>query len=282
MTPSSRIAVVTDSTSDIPPDLAAERGVTVVPLAVQVGDATYRDGDLTQAEFFDLMAASPKLPTTSQPSVGEMVEVYGAALETADEVVAVHVSSHLSGTFSVADRAAREFGGRVHVFDSLNLSWGLAFQVLEAAAAAAAGLSADAALARAASARDRVRLIVGLDSLDNLAKGGRIGAVSKFLGSLLDLKVLFTVVDGSFKPLKRVRGGKAALDATMAWVAEEMGPKREAAFAVLHAMSEERARSLAGSLHDAYRVAEMFVLPVGSVISTHTGTGWGIAFLPAE
>ncbi|TLM78916.1 MAG: DegV family protein [Actinobacteria bacterium] len=282
MTPSSRVAVVTDSTSDIPPDVASERGVTVVPLAVQVGDRTYRDGDLTQEEFFALMASSPKLPTTSQPSVGEMVEAYGSALEAADEVVALHISSKLSGTFSVAETAAREFGGRVHVFDSLNLSWGLAFQVLEAAAAAAAGASVDRVLAAAASARDRVGLIVGLDSLDNLAKGGRIGAVGKFLGSLLDLKVVFTVVDGAFKPLKRVRGGAAALDATLAWVAEQMGDRRDAAFAVLHAMSEPRARDLAAKLGDAYRASELFVLPVGSVISTHTGTGWGIALLPAE
>lgn len=281
-TASRKVAVVTDSTSDIPPALAAERGIQVVPLALQIGDKTYRDGDLSQAEFFRLMAAAPKLPTTSQPSVGEMVEAYGTALEDAEEVVAIHISSKLSGTIGSATKAAEEFAGRVHVFDSLNLSGGLAFQVLEAASAVASGATVEQVLARAASARDRVRMIVGVDKLDNLAKGGRIGAVSKFVGSLLDLKVLFTVVDGAFAPLKRSRGGQAALDYTLEWVAEQMGTARSGAFAVLHALSEDRANALAETLRAAYDATEMFVIPVGCVISTHTGTGWGVALLPAE
>ncbi|HSK47953.1 MAG TPA: DegV family protein, partial [Coriobacteriia bacterium] len=203
-------AIVTDSTSDISAELAAERGIDVVPLSVTIGDETMLDDTLTQTEFFERMASAPRLPTTSQPSVGAFVEVYERALAKAEEVLSIHISSKLSGTFDSATQAAAQFAGRVHVFDSRNLSWGLSLQVLEATAAAAQGLGVAATLERLESARDRTKLIVGLDSLDNHAKGGRIGKVSAFLGAMLDLKVTLTVDStGAFQPVARSRGEKA-------------------------------------------------------------------------
>ena len=173
--------MVTDSTADIDPAIALDRGIAVVPLSVSFGDETFTDGELSQQQFFDRMRGAAKLPTTSQPSIGLFAEAYERALEVADTVVSVHISSKLSGTISSARQAAEQFAGRVHVFDSLNLSWGLAWQVLEAADAAAEGAAPEAALERVALVRDRVRLIVGLDSLDNLARGGRIGRVERSL-----------------------------------------------------------------------------------------------------
>lgn len=275
-----RVAIVTDSTSDIPAHIALAEGIEIVPLTVTIDGESTPDGVLTQEEFFAKMRVAPRLPTTSQPPVGAFVEAYERALSAAGSVVSIHVSESLSGTIGSARQAAERFGGRVTVFDSRNLSWGLAFQVLEAARAAAEGLSATAVVERTAEVRDSVRLIVGLDSLDNLAKGGRIGRVSRFLGSMLDIKVLFQVIGGQFEPVKRVRGQAAALDATMRWVSEQMGGATSGAFAVLHALTEERAARLAESLRATYDASEMYVLPVGSVISTHTGTGWGVAFVP--
>lgn len=277
-----RVAVITDSTSDIPAPLAAECGLEVVPLTVTIDGDSFEDGSLTQEEFFARMKAAAKLPTTSQPAVGAFVDVYERALAKAEAVVSVHISSRLSGTIESARQAAERFGDRVHIFDSGNLSMGLGLQALEAARVAAEGASVQAVLAAAESARGRVRMIVGLDSLDNLAKGGRIGQVSRFLGSVLDLKVTFTVQEGEFVPLKRTRGQKAALQYTLEWVSEGMRGRSRAAFAVLHAMAEDRAMSLAESLRAAYDVTEMRVVPVGVVISAHTGSGWGVAFLPEE
>ena len=275
------LAVVADSTSDIAPEIAMEHGITVVPLTVMIGDESFTDGVLNQQQFFDRMNAAERLPTTSQPAVGAFAEVYSRALETADQVISVHISSKLSGTLESAYAAAEQFVGRVHVFDSLNLSWGCAWQVIEAARCAAEEIGPEAALQRIASVRDRVGLIVGVDALDNLAKGGRIGRVGAFLGSLLNLKVTFTVgPDGAFVPVARSRGEKAALEHTLAWVAEKMGSATSGRFAVGHALSRDRALWLADEIAKRFGVTEMVVYETGSVISTHTGTGWGVAVLP--
>lgn len=274
-------AVITDSTADIPEKMASDHGISVVPLSVSFEGATLLDGTIGKEEFFARMEGASELPKTSQPPVGLFVEAYERALREAEHVISLHISNRLSGTVESARRAAAEFSGRVHVFDSLNLSWGLAWQVLNAASAAAEGLSVEAALERLSSVRERVRLLVGLDSLDNLAKGGRIGKVSAFLGSLLNLKVTLTVdPHGEFVPLGRSRGEKAGLDYTLDWVARQMDGCRRGRFAVGHALSESRALRLAERIRELYEVEELVVYEAGSVISTHTGTGWGVALLP--
>jgi len=276
-------AVVTDSTADIAPTMAADRGIAVVPLSVSFGAETLIDGSLSQQEFFDRMSTSPQLPTTSQPAPGAFAEAYERALEKAEAVISVHISNRLSGTIESARQAAESFPGRVHVFDSLNLSWGLGWQVMEAARYSAETMGVDAALIRLARLRERVKLSVALDSLDNLARGGRIGKVSAFLGSMLNLKVTLTVdADGSFQPVARTRGEKAALDHTLAWVAEKMGEKKRGSFAVGYALHRERAEKLAERIRALYDVDELVLYEAGSVICAHTGTGWGIAVLPAE
>jgi len=278
-----QFAVVTDSTADIAPTMAAERGIVVVPLAVTIDGETLPDGAITQAEFFSRMAAAPALPTTSQPSVGAFTEVYGRALESARSVISVHISEKLSGTIESARAAAEEFAGKVHVLDSRNLSWGLAWQVMEAAAAAREGLSATDTLERLARTRERVKLIVGLDSLENLRKGGRIGAVSSLMGSLLNLKVTLTVdAEGAFAPLGRSRGEKAGLDYTLDWIGKQMGTTSRARFAVGHALAAERGQRLVESIKERWEVTELVIYEAGSVICAHTGTCWGVALLPED
>jgi DegV family protein with EDD domain len=277
------VAIVTDSTSDLPPGMAEQNGIVVVPLMVAIDGVTYHDGEMAPEEYFRRMGAAKELPSTSQPSVGDFVETYTRVLETAAEIVSIHISSKLSGTMDSALQAAEQFGGRVHVFDSLNLSGGLGMQVIEVARAAADGLSVAEVLKVAASARDRVRMIVGLDRLDNLAKGGRIGAVSAFMGGLLNLKVTLTVdSEGKFEPVARTRGNTAALDHTVEWVRGHMGERGRGKICVLHAQSEAKALALRDRLAALLDVTEMNVAEVGVVIATHTGTGWGVAVLPAE
>lgn len=274
-------AVITDSTADIAPEMAAARGITVVPLMVTIDEESFQDGVLTQQEFFDRMNAAPKLPTTSQPAIGSFVEAYTRALQTYEHVVSVHISEHLSGTIESARAAAEQFAGRVHVFDSRNLSWGLGWQVLDAASAASEGIGHDAALIRLTRLRDQVRMIVGFDSLDNLAKGGRIGRVGVFLGGMLNFKVTLTVdPNGEFQPVGRSRGDKAAFAHTLNWIAEKMGTSTRGRFAIGHALGLERAEAYAAALRERYDVSELVIYETGSAISTHTGTGWGIAVVP--
>lgn len=277
------VAIVTDSTSDLPPALVADLGITVVPLYVHFGDEVFQDGELSQPEFFDRMNAAPQLPTTSTPSAGAFEEAFERALSVADRVVSLNISSALSGTVDAARAGAERFGDRVHVHDALNLSWGLGWQVVRAARSARAGETLADVVAVAERTRDRVRMIVGIDKLDNLAKGGRIGAVSVFMGGLLDYKVTFTVdPEGKYEPLARSRGAKAAIRDTLAWVKREMGDATKGAFCVMHAMSADRAETMRRSLEAAYDVTEMFVVETGVVLATHTGTAWGIAFVPGE
>jgi DegV family protein with EDD domain len=256
----------------------------VVPLVTTFPDGVgFRDGELSQAEFFERMGRAKALPTTSQPAVGDFVAVYERLLETFPSVVSVHISSKLSGTMDSALQAAESFGGRVSVFDSLNLSTALGWQAIEAARNAAKGASAAEVIAAAERFRARVRHIVGVDKLDNLARGGRIGAVSAFLGGLLDLKVLFTVdPEGAFQPVTRVRGHKAAMRATLDFVSREMGEATKGRFFVAHALSPETAAYLRDAIAAAYETSELIIAETGVVISTHTGTGWGIGFVPGD
>lgn len=278
-----KFTVITDSTADIAPAIASERGIEVVPLAVTIDGETLPDGVLTQEEFFARMSKAPELPTTSQPSVGAFTEAYERALERAENVLSVHISNRLSGTVESARQAAEKFGDRVHVFDSLNLSWGLGWQVLDAAQSAAEGLDVAQALGRLEEARRRTKLLVGLDSLHNLAKGGRIGKVSAFLGSMLDLKVTLTVDDdGAFQPVARSRGEKAALKHTLEWVATQMGGATRGSFAIGYAMKRERAAWLREQIEQRFEIAEMVEYAAGSVICAHTGTGWGVAVRPHD
>ena len=282
MTHPRSVAIVTDSTADIPAEMAAAEGITVVRLVTTFPDgACFRDGDLSQAEFFERMERSRTLPTTSQPPVGDFTAVYEGLLEHFAHVVSIHVSNRLSGTIDSARAAAEAFEGRVSVFDSLNLSTALGWQVLEAARFAAAGATAADVLAAAERVRSRVRHIIGIDKLDNLARGGRIGALSAFMGGLLNLKVLFTVdSDGAFQPVTRARGHNSAMRATLAFVKQGMGDCTHGRFFVAHAMSPEIAAYLRDAIAATYEAPELRIVETGVVIATHTGSGWGISFVP--
>jgi DegV family protein with EDD domain len=279
-----RVGIVTDSTADIPAAMAQAEGVEIVRLVTTFPDGTsFRDGDLTQEEFFRRMGRAKALPTTSQPPVGDFETVYERLLGTCSHVVSIHVSHRLSGTIEAARQAAEKFGERVRVVDSLNLSWGLGWAVVCAARRAALGAAVEDVVATAERVRDSARLVVGLDKLDNLARGGRIGAVSAFLGGLLDVKVVFTVdPQGGFEPVARVRGRKAALRETLEFVRREMGGATSGVFCVAHALSAGTAVELRDALASTYQAREMLLVETGVVIATHTGTGWGIAFVPGE
>lgn len=277
MTISRDVRVVTDSTADVPRHLVESLDIGVVPLSVSIGDHTFRDGDMTMDEFFRRMNASRDLPTTSQPSVGAFLEVFEERLERHREIVCVTVSNRLSGTNESAREAAKRIGDRVHVFDSLNLSWGEGYQVVRAARAAAEGAALPQVLSRLEAVRAKNHMIVGLDSLHNLAKGGRIGKVSAFLGGMLNVRVLLGVdAEGTLEPVYRGRGAKAALQATLDWAAEHVDSARPAAFGVLHAQSAERAAWLEEAVRARFTVAELEVIETGPAIATHTGTGWGL------
>lgn len=277
-----RFAVVTDSAADLPSSRAAELGVHVVPLPVTIGTETFDDGALSQAELFErIRDADTATVGTSQPSPGTLANVYERALQDADEVIALHISSQLSGTCDLARTVSRQFDGRVHVFDSRNLSWGLGWQVVEAAETAAEGLTVAEALSRLERARDECKIVVTLDSLERLNRSGRIGSVATYVGALLNIKVSVAVnSSGAFVPVRGNRGDRAASGSMLAWMTPHMHGARGGRFAVGHALAPERAAALAEAIRDRWEVDELVMYEAGSAISVHAGTIWGVAFRP--
>jgi len=278
-----QVCIITDSTADIPREIAEELGISVVPLSVTVGGETFIDGELSMEEFFARMAAAKELPTTSQPSVGAFVQAFEDGLARCRDVVCVNISGRLSGTIESAREAARLLGERVHVFDTLTLSWAEGYQAVLAARAAASGGSFEDVKRVLEKARGKVHMVVGLDTLENLAKGGRIGRVSALVGGMLNIKVLLTVgADGSFEPVTRARGAKAAMQASVDWLAEKIDVRKRAAFGVLHAASLDKAEWLEAAVRARFNVAELAVMETGPVIGTHTGTGWALTGFELE
>lgn len=202
------VRIVTDSTCDLPVQLVKERGVIVVPLKVRFGDFEYQDGVNIDADrFFQLLMSSQKFPTTSQPSVGEFLQVYKELTDQGHQILSIHISAKLSGTYNSAVQAKNTLEARdnVEVFDSAHASLSQGLMVLEAARLAAEGQSRQDILKTLEQSRDKFHCFGVMDTLEYLQKGGRIGKAQAFLGSLLNIKPILAIKEGVVHPVERVR-----------------------------------------------------------------------------
>lgn len=279
-----KIKVITDSTSDLSRETAARYGIEIVPLSVQINGQSRLDGvDITPGQFYPMLAAAESLPTTSQPSPLDFIRVFEHWANQGYHVISLHLSRGLSSTVDTARMAAEHVGpDRVTVVDSGFLSWGLAFQVIEAATAAAAGLSVKDVVDRARSVRDRMELLFSLDTLHYLEKGGRIGKVSALLGSVLHIKPLIRVENGIYVPFGKVRSQAQALERFVQFMRDTVG-SRPIRVAVGHGLAAEAAQKLMAMIARSFQVVgEITLFEVGPVIGVHTGPGTvGVAFYPA-
>lgn len=278
-----KIKVITDSTSDLGREASARYGIEIVPLTVHMDGRSYLDGvDITPDQFYPMLAEAPSLPKTSQPSPADFIRVYEDWAEQGYHVVSLHLSRGLSSTVDTARMAAEHLGvDRVSVVDSGFLSWGLAFQVVEAAVAAAEGLSVRDVIDRARYVRDRLELLFSLDTLHYLEKGGRIGKVSALLGSLLHIKPLIRVENGVYVPFGKVRSQAQALERFVQFMKDAVGT-RPVRVAVGHGHGLAAAKKLKEMIQRSMAVSGDIVLfEVGPVIGVHTGPGTvGVAFYP--
>jgi DegV family protein with EDD domain len=271
----SRVAVVTDSTAYLPPGMAHEYGVTVVPLRVTIGTRTGTDGiDVSPAEV--TRALRGRVPvTTSRPSPAEFAAAYRQVLDSgASNIVSVHLSAALSGTWESAVLAAQDFGyGVVRVVDSRSTVMALGFAVLSAARAARAGAVAADVQNAAVSTVDSTRTFFYVDTLEYLRRGGRIGAGAALLATSLSVKPLLHVLDGHIVPLEKVRtASKAIARLVQLTVAEARGGPVD--LAVHHLAAPSRAAEVAAQLRaevPQYRV--LHTSEVGAVIGAHIGPG---------
>lgn len=270
-----KVALVTDSTADLPKPLRERLGVRVVPLYVNLGGRIYRDWEeITPEEIFKKVREGEAFPTTSQPSPEDFQRAYQEALEEADHVLSIHISAKLSGTVQSALLAAQNYPGRITVFDSQAGSLGIGMMVLRAHEL----LSQGHALEEVLSELDRIRkdhfVRFSVATLEFLKRGGRIGGAQAFLGTLLGIKPILTLKEGRAEAAGRARGERKAREEILkdfkAW---GQGRRSIRAF-FLYSAEENAVRELREMvLASGLPVEEALVSELGAVIASHTGPG---------
>ena len=272
---SDRIAIVTDSTADIPPELVQKYGIHVVPLILILGTKTWRDGvDIDSAAFYQLLQTSKDFPSTSQPSVTDFTELFAGLAREFDGIAAILVSDELSGTLNSAQTAAANLPDvPIEVIDSRAVSMQLGYVVLSAARAAASGgdLQAVAGAARALVGKTRILFVV--DTLEYLHRGGRIGGAARFIGSALNLKPVLEIRDGMVSPLCRVRTKRKALDRALELLGEQVTAADNLHLSVVHVAALEEAMRFRAELEERFEAVEFIESECGPVIGAHVGPG---------
>jgi DegV family protein with EDD domain len=266
------VAVVTDSTPYLPPDLVERHGIHQVSLYVGwdgelLPEHEYADLDAFYARLRD----SPKLPATSQPSVGDFLAVYEPLLRSGHEIVSIHLAAGLSGTCESAREAARTAGGRIEVIDARTGAGGLGCLVLAAAEAAERGDDADAVIATVRGARERLDMWFCLDTLEYLRRGGRIGAAQALVGSALQVKPILTF-GTEIAPVGRVRTKRRALERMVAYL-HELHDRGAGEWIVQHAQSSADADGLVAAGTEIFGTPPRFCTQVGPVLGAHLGAG---------
>jgi DegV family protein with EDD domain len=271
-----KIALVTDSACDIPYEMARNHQINVVPnILVIEGKSVEDDEKFSRQKFYEELPDMVTFPTTSTASAGRYQALYQNLLDSGfEQIVSIHVSHHLSGIFNAASTAAQSFAGQVHVVDSLQVTLGLGFQVLEAAEAIADGASLDSVLALLNQIQGRVRLIAMLDTLEYIRRSGRVSWARASLGTLLNLKPFIEVKDGlaiSLGEVRTRRKGIARLEKLM----QTARPLKR--FALLHTNAEDDARQILEA-YAPQMATQPLLVNVTTVIGAHVGPN-GLGFV---
>ena len=276
------VAIVTDSTADLPPQLAASRSITVVPLTLNFEGKTLLDGvDIQPDEFYRRLPSAATHPTTSQPSPGRFAQTYSALLADHEAIVSIHISEKLSGTYASARQAAEMTDPkRVRVVDSEVVSMSLGLLALTASSLASNGADAEAIEAKMLDMRPHVQTYFSVATLEFLRRGGRIGRANALLGSVLQVKPVLCIRDGLVTPLERVRTFERALNRIVE-LTREVDRGHGVCVIVGHADAEADAERIARELDP---IAEtLMIQPLGPVVGAHAGPGVvGVGCYPAE
>jgi len=271
----SNIKIVTDSTAYLPPDLIAKYDIQVVPARIHFGTVSYMEGvNITNEQFWRRLSHASKLPTTSQPSMGDLFEVYSELARRGHPILSIHVSSKLSGTVSSALAARSQLpNAQIHVIDSLSTVMGLGMITLAAARAVKLGHSLPEIKMRVAELIQRMNVLFVVDNLNYLYKGGRIGGASALVGSLLNIKPILYLVDGRIDVLAKARMRARALRRLLELMEERLPMGTPAHVAVMHAQAAEEALVLEKEIRSRFNCAEFHFREIGPSIGTHLGPG---------
>ena len=267
------VAIVTDSVSDLPPQVVEEFGITVVPLVVRFGNDLYRDSlDLSPDQFYGKLRTSKVLPATSVPPPAAFADAYNKLAEETNEIVVITLTSKLSATYQVALQAIGLMNKRcrVEVLDSQWAVMAQGFIAIAAAKAAQSGASLDEVLDVARHTMRRVDMCAAFDTLEYLERGGRIGKAQAFLGSLLKVNPIIGMKDGEVYPLARERSRTKAIDYLYSFAG---GFGKVEGLAVEYASDLDEANRLGQRFYSKYPQIPIYFTRTSPVIGTHTGPG---------
>jgi DegV family protein with EDD domain len=268
-----KVAIVTDSTADLTPELIEEFGVTIVPLQVIFGNEAYREGvNITTEEFYERLVKSRPLPTTSAPAVGDFQEVYERLLKEVDSIVSIHIGAKLSATLQAAETARQSLAKpeRVELVDSQATSMAMGFAITEAGEAVHAGAKLAEVKAAAERAVERTHVLFMVDTLEYLRRGGRIGRARAYLGALLSVKPILSLRDGEVYPEERVRTRARGLERIIQSMVKHQNVKRAA---VGHSTTPDEAESIRERMEMAFPNVKVHLIRFGPVLGTHAGPG---------
>jgi DegV family protein with EDD domain len=280
----SPVTIVSDSTHSMPSELLATLGIPQVSLYVNHGTDTHRESEMDLQAFYDRLRAESKLPTTSQPSIGDFLAVYDPLLEAGQDIVSIHISGAISGTVETARQAAADALGRfpdrtIEVVDSRNVAGGLAMIMLAAVAARDAGGTPAEIAARTVEASGQTRIWFAVDTLEYLRKGGRIGTAAAWVGGALKIKPILTV-NGEVEPIERVRTSSRAFQRLVAAM-DELTEAGQTAWCIQHIQAHADAERLAEEGRRHFGTEPLLISEIGAVVGTYAGPGLlGVGGLP--
>ncbi|GAE36526.1 DegV family protein [Halalkalibacter akibai] len=269
------IKIVTDSTSDLSPEIIDQYGIEIIPLSISVKGKTYLDGvDITKKEFVNLLTSSEELPKSSQPSVGYFEQTYRRLLAEpgVTHVISIHLTEGMSGTVNSAQTGADLVGDQVTVINSKFISHAMSFQVIEAAEMAEKGHSVEEIVTRLQEIQANTSLYLMVDTLEYLAKGGRIGRGKALLGSLLKIKPIASLADGVYTPVNKVRTHLQMIEYFKKQFLEETDGLKVKAIGIAQVEAEVLANKLKDAIQQVKNIP-VTITETSPVISTHTGPG---------
>lgn len=270
-----KVAIITDSSAYLPENIIQELGIHVVPLTLHWGEDTYRDGeDIRAEEFYARLAESETIPTTSQTPMGEFERLFKSLLDQDYAVLAILISSGISGTVESALQAQKAFpDAPLAVVDSRLVSMALGFMVMAAARAAADGASLEACQALAEEIYPKIEVYFTVDTLKYLNKGGRINTAKRLVGSALNIKPIMEIRNGKIELVESVRSRKKAIARLLELVARDIDGCEHVRIATFHAAADEDKLKLMAHAVDRFNPVETVITYVSPVVGAHTGPG---------
>lgn len=275
------VVVITDSTADIPQELVQKNNIIVLPLTVIFGQKQYKDKvELSSEDFFEMLENSEELPKTSQVTPNAFFDRYKEEIEKGNEIISIHISSELSGTCQSAYIAKNELNSdKIHIIDSKSATLGLGMIVLKACEMIDKGFDIQNILNSIEEYKNKVKLLIVVDTLEYLKKGGRLSGTQVLMGNLLGIKPILTIKDGKVVLETKERGVKKASSRIIEFILSDINTSNLNKIGIAHARCKETALELMNSIKDKIPSVEFVFSEAGSVISTHVGPGaFGVVY----